>query len=57
MKQALGRVHRAGGKSKSLQRIVFTAGTVEEKACDAIRRKIANFDLINDGDLQSGIRW
>jgi superfamily II DNA or RNA helicase len=57
MKQALGRVHRASGKSKCLQRIIFAAGTVEEEACKAVRRKLANLDLINDGDLQTGIQW
>lgn len=57
MKQALGRVHRANGKSKSLQRIIFAAGTVEAKACEAVRRKIANLDLLLDGDLQEGIVW
>jgi hypothetical protein len=57
MKQALGRVHRANGKSKSMQRIIFAAGTVEAKACEAVRRKIANLDLLLDGDLSEGIRW
>jgi superfamily II DNA or RNA helicase len=51
LKQALGRVHRAGGKSKSLQKIVFAAGTIEEDACLAVQQKINNIDQINDGDI------
>jgi SNF2 family DNA or RNA helicase len=51
LKQALGRVHRAGAKSKSIQRIVFAAGTVEEKVCHTVRRKLNNLDLINDDEL------
>tara|TARA_R100000808_G_scaffold25022_1_gene60549 strand:+ start:218 stop:1531 length:1314 start_codon:yes stop_codon:yes gene_type:complete len=51
LKQALGRIHRAGAKSKSVQKIVFAAGTVEEKVCQAVRRKLNNIDLINDDEL------
>jgi len=57
LKQALGRVHRAGGKSKSIQRIVFAAGTVEDKACVAVRRKLINIGTINDGTLMEGTAW
>ena len=51
LRQALGRVHRADGKSKSVQRIVFAAGTVEDRVCVAVRRKLDNLDMINDGEL------
>lgn len=50
--QALGRVHRAGGKSKSLQRIVYTANTIEEKIADKLRGKLSNLNLINDGEVK-----
>jgi hypothetical protein len=50
LKQALGRVHRAGG-SKSLQRILFAANTIEEKVCSRVNSKLARLDLLNDGDL------
>lgn len=53
--QCLGRVHRAGGKSKSIQKIVFAAGCVEEEACLAVKKKIHNINTINDGDLKKGI--
>ena len=55
LKQALGRIHRAGGKSKCIQKIVFAAGTVEEKACAAVKRKLTNISLLNDGDLTEGV--
>jgi hypothetical protein len=55
LKQALGRVHRANARSKSVQRIVFAAGTVEERACEAVRAKISNMALLNDGDLSDGL--
>lgn len=51
LKQALGRVHRAGGLTKSLQRVLFAAGTIEEKVCAAVEKKITCLDLLNDGDL------
>jgi superfamily II DNA or RNA helicase len=54
IKQALGRVHRANAKTKSIQRIVFAAGTVEEQACEAVRAKLANMALLNDGDFGEG---
>jgi hypothetical protein len=55
IKQALGRVHRANAKTKSIQRIVFAAGTVEERACEAVRAKLANMAVLNDGDLGVGV--
>ena len=51
LRQTLGRVHRAGGKSKSVQKIVFAANTVEDQVCRAVRRKLNNLDMINDGEL------
>ena len=49
--QALGRVHRAGGKSKSLQRIIYTANTVEERIADKLKYKLVDVNSINNGDL------
>ena len=51
LRQALGRVHRTGG-AHSIQRIIFAAGTCEERACEAVAAKLAHIDLLNDGDLQ-----
>jgi len=49
--QALGRIHRAGGKTKSLQRIIYTADTVEERISDKLKIKLNNINSINNGDL------
>jgi superfamily II DNA or RNA helicase len=49
--QALGRVHRAGGRTLSLQRIVYVANTVEEQIADKLKLKLANLNTINNGDL------
>jgi superfamily II DNA or RNA helicase len=54
LKQVLGRIHRAGSKSKAIEKIVFVARTVEETACDAVRRKLNNLGTLNDGDLSTG---
>jgi superfamily II DNA or RNA helicase len=49
--QAFGRIHRAGAKSKSLQRIVYVANTVEERICDKLAIKIKDLNSLNNGDL------
>jgi len=46
--QVIGRVHRAGGKTPSMQRILFAAGTVEEKVEKSVRKKISNLNLLNE---------
>lgn len=51
LKQCLGRVWRADGKTKSLQRIIFCANTEEEDVCEKLKMKLNNLDLLNDGDL------
>lgn len=51
MRQATGRIWRSGAKSRSIQKIVFVAKTVEEKVCESVRHKLLNMDLLNDGDL------
>jgi hypothetical protein len=49
LKQALGRVWRSGGKSTSIQRILYAAGTVEETVAARIEEKLRNLSLLNDG--------
>lgn len=49
--QVLGRVHRAGGKSRSRQIILYAADTIEEAICDNVRAKLNSITSINDGDL------
>lgn len=55
MRQSMGRVWRDGAKSKSIQKIVFVANTIEEKVCNIVNQKLTNLDLLNDGDLNDSI--
>lgn len=55
--QVLGRIHRSGGKSKSIQRLVYASGTVEENVCRTVKMKIAAIDALNDGDLAVTPAW
>ena len=55
--QALSRVHRQGGKTKSRQRVVFCAGTIEESACSRLQYRIDNLAALNDGDLTADIQF
>lgn len=50
LKQVFGRVNRDGGKSTSFQRIVFMAGTQEEKVCEKVKLKLKAFETVN-GDV------
>jgi superfamily II DNA or RNA helicase len=54
LRQALGRIHRDGAKSKALQKIVFVANTEEENTCEKVKLKLENLDTINDGDISIG---
>jgi hypothetical protein len=49
--QALGRIHRAGGLSPALQKILLAEGTIEEKVYRNLMKKIDNIDTLSDGDL------
>lgn len=49
--QALGRIHRAEGKTPCIQKIMFAADTIEERCCERVQKKLDNLDLLNDGDL------
>lgn len=51
MRQALGRIWRDDAKTKSVQKIVCVANTVEENVCQNVQLKLDNLDLLNDGDL------
>lgn len=53
--QALGRVHRAGGKTRSVQRIVFAAATIEVGVCDTVNGKLQELNTLQDGDMNSGV--
>lgn len=51
--QSIGRIHRAGAKSDSIQKIVFCEGTIEEFICDTLKYKLENLSKLNDGDLDT----
>ena len=51
--QVLGRIFRAGCKTKVRQRIIFCKGTVEDGVCNNIKEKIGNIAMLNDGDMGS----
>ena len=56
LKQVLGRVHRAGGKSKSLQWLIYAAGVaIEEEICDKLDEKLKRMDQIMDGEIDGTI--
>ena len=54
--QALGRICRQGGLTKCIQKIIFSAGTVEERACEKVQTRLDCLSTLNDNDLLSGIR-
>lgn len=51
--QCLGRIHRAGGKHPTKQKIIFCKDTIEESLCEVIKEKIENIAHINDAELES----
>jgi hypothetical protein len=54
--QALGRIWRQGGLTKSYQRIVFAAKTIEEQACHRVQFRLNNLSTLNDADMRAGIK-
>jgi hypothetical protein len=49
-------VHRAGGKSKSIQFLVYAAGVpIEESICEKLDEKLKRLDLLNDGAIDPTI--
>ena len=56
LRQSFGRVHRDGAKTKSQQRVIFIANTVEEDVCNNVKMKLNDLDMINDGDLDPNLQ-
>lgn len=54
LKQVFGRIHRAGSKSKAIQKIIYVAGTIEETICKTVQQKLDNLSTLIDGDLGPG---
>jgi hypothetical protein len=57
MLQCIGRIWRQGGKTKSYQRIVYAARTIEEQICRRVSEKITSLNTLNDGELAESVRW
>lgn len=53
--QALGRIHRAAGKSPCIQKLVYCQGTVEEFICGLVQTKLNNYSQLNDNENESDI--
>jgi hypothetical protein len=55
-KQVLGRVHRSGGKTKSIQFLVYAAGVpIEENICEKLDVKLKRLDVLADGECDPTI--
>jgi superfamily II DNA or RNA helicase len=55
MRQALGRIWRLEGKTKSYQRVVYAAKCIEENICHRVQHKLTCLDTLNDGDLAESL--
>ena len=54
--QVLGRVHRSGGKTKSIQYLVYAAGVpIEENICEKLDTKLKRLDVLADGECDPTI--
>jgi len=42
--QALGRIHRAEGKTTCIQKVMFADGTIEVEVCKRVHAKLQNMD-------------
>ena len=51
LQQVLGRTYRAKSRTTPVMKLVYAAGTVEEKVCDVVNRKLDNIAALNNGDL------
>lgn len=51
LQQVLGRTRRAGSKTTPIMKLVYAAGTVEEKVSERVNEKLDNIAALNDGDL------
>lgn len=56
LRQVFGRLPRAGG-NRSIQRVIFAAGTIEEEICRNLRAKLNNLDTLNDGDTTGNLHF
>lgn len=53
VKQCLGRIARAGAKTKCIQKVLYCPNSIEETIVCLIRKKIKNIDTMNDGPIKN----
>jgi superfamily II DNA or RNA helicase len=51
LKQVMGRTHRAKSKTIPIIKLVYSAGTVEEKVAESVAGKLDNIEALNKGDM------
>lgn len=51
LQQIFGRTRRAGSKTVPVIKLVYAAGTVEEKVAERVNSKLDNISALNNGDL------
>jgi hypothetical protein len=51
--QAIGRIHRANGKTPCIQRFFYANVDIEIRMAERIASRVDNMDCLNDGDVMS----
>jgi len=51
LKQVLGRTYRSGAKTVPVMKLVYAAGTIEEKVSEIVNSKLDSISALNEGDL------
>jgi superfamily II DNA or RNA helicase len=44
--QSFGRIHRVGGKTPCIQKLIYCHGTVEEQICSIVNAKLVNYSIL-----------
>lgn len=53
LKQAFGRIHRAGAKSPSQQKVLFSDVPVETRIAELLRSKLHALDTLHDSEIET----
>ena len=56
MIQSMGRIHRAKGRTRTVQKIVFASDTIEEQICRRVKDRVQCLETLNDRDLDLSLR-
>jgi hypothetical protein len=57
MDQALGRIHRNGGKTKCYQVIFYANVPIEQRMCKRVQSKLFNMSMLTDGEILEEIKY